>query len=88
MSLLFLSSSGYEDNTTLFYGLINDFPQIESSDSRFDTFYIDTHDHEGQKYADVKINHPLDFEWIEEYNLTLRAVVCLDDLTLHQEPID
>ena len=76
MSLLFLSSSGYEDNTTLFYGLINDFLQIESSNPMFDKFYIDTHNHEGQKYADVKVNKPLDFEWIQEYNLTLRAVVC------------
>ena len=42
----------------------------------FDKFYIDMHNHEGQKYADVKVNKPLDFEWIQEYNLTLRAVVC------------
>ena len=76
MSLLFLSSSGYENNTTLFYGLINDFLQIESSNPMFDKFYIDMHNHEGQKYADVKVNKPLDFEWIQEYNLTLRAVVC------------
>ena len=68
---VFLLSSGYEANSTVFYGLIH-----------HDTFYINRRTFEGQRYADVKVHDPLDFEMIKEYNLTICAEVCLVDHTL------
>ena len=43
--------------------------------NKYDTFYLQQRKENGYTYADVKVNHPLDYERIKEYNLTVRVEV-------------
>ena len=67
-----INSSGIEDNPTVFYQLIRG---STDQTNKYDTFYIQQRVSDGWTYADVKVNHPLDYERIKEYNLTLRVEV-------------
>ena len=66
------SSSGIEDNPTIFYQLIRG---STDQTNKYDTFYLQQRQENGWTYADVKVNQPLDFERIKEYNLTIRVEV-------------
>lgn len=68
-----LSSSGIEKNPTVFYKLIRG---STDQTNKYDTFYLQQRQHNGWTHADVKVNHPLDYERIKEYNLTIRVEVC------------
>ena len=63
-------SSGIEDNPTIFYQLIRG---STDQTNKYDTFYLQQRQDNGWTYADVKVNQPLDFERIKEYNLTIRV---------------
>ena len=65
-------SSGIEDNPTIFYQLIRG---STDQTNKYDTFYLQQRQENGWTYADVKVNQPLDFERIKEYNLTIRVEV-------------
>lgn len=39
------------------------------------TFYLQQRPDNGDTWADIKVNHPLDYESIKEYNLTIRVEV-------------
>jgi len=65
-----ISSSGIEDNPTVFYQLIRGSTE---QTNKYDTFYLQQRQQSGWTYADVKVNHPLDYERIKEYNLTIRV---------------
>ena len=65
-------SSGIEDNPTVFYRLIRG---STDQTNKYDTFYLQQRKENGWTYADVKVNHPLDYERIKEYNLTIRVEV-------------
>ena len=65
-------SSGIEDNPTVFYHLIRG---STDQTNKYDTFYLQQRQENGWTYADVKVNQPLDFERIKEYNLTIRVEV-------------
>ncbi len=67
-----LFSSGIEDNPTVFYQLIRG---STDQTNKYDTFYLQQTQKNGWTYADVKVNHPLDYERIKEYNLTIRVEV-------------
>ena len=43
--------------------------------NKYDTFYLQQKIVDGWTYADIKVNHPLDYERIKEYNLTVRVEV-------------
>ena len=68
----FFFSSGIEDNPTIFYQLIRG---STDQTNKYDTFYLQQRQENGWTYADVKVNQPLDFERIKEYNLTIRVEV-------------
>ena len=65
-------SSGIEDNPTIFYQLIRG---STDQTNKYDTFYLQQRQDNGWTYADVKVNQPLDYERIKEYNLTIRVEV-------------
>ncbi len=65
-------SSGIEDNPTVFYQLIRG---STDQTNKYDTFYLQQRHQNGWTHADVKVNHPLDYERIKEYNLTIRVEV-------------
>ena len=67
-----LYSSGIEDNPTVFYQLIRG---STDQTNKYDTFYLQQKIVDGWTYADIKVNHPLDYERIKEYNLTVRVEV-------------
>ncbi len=67
-------SSGIEDNPTVFYQLIRG---STDQTNKYDTFYLQQRQKNGWTHADVKVNHPLDYERIKEYNLTIRVEVSL-----------
>ncbi|QQP57284.1 Uncharacterized protein FKW44_002211 [Caligus rogercresseyi] len=60
------------DNPTVFYRLIRG---STDQTNKYDTFYLQQRQQNGWTYADVKVNHPLDYERIKEYNLTIRVEV-------------
>ena len=64
------ASSGIVDNPTIFYQLIRG---STDQTNKYDTFYLQQRQDNGWTYADVKVNQPLDFERIKEYNLTIRV---------------
>ena len=76
-------SSGIEDNPTVFYKIIRG---STDQTNKYDTFYLQQRKEGSKTYADIKVNHPLDYERIKEYNLTVRVEVSdmntyvLDDL--------
>ncbi|XP_065164456.1 neural-cadherin isoform X4 [Atheta coriaria] len=64
------ASSGIENNPTVFYRLM---PGSTAQTNKFHTFYLQQRPENGFTWADIKVNHPLDFESIKEYNLTIRV---------------
>ena len=65
-------SSGIEDNPTVFYKIIRG---STDQTNKYDTFYLQQRKEGSKTYADIKVNHPLDYERIKEYNLTVRVEV-------------
>lgn len=65
-------SSGIEGNPTVFYRLIRG---STAQTNKYDTFYLQQRADNGHTWADIKVNHPLDYENIKEYNLTIRVEV-------------
>lgn len=65
-------SSGIENNPTVFYRLM---PGSTSQTNKYHTFYLQQRPDNGFTWADIKVNHPLDYETIKEYNLTIRVEV-------------
>lgn len=70
--LLRAHSSGIDGNPTVFYRLM---PGSTAQTNKFHTFYLQQRSDNGDTWADVKVNHPLDYESIKEYNLTIRVEV-------------
>ncbi|VVD01806.1 unnamed protein product [Leptidea sinapis] len=64
------ASSGIENNPTVFYRLM---PGSTAQTNKFHTFYLQQRADNGFTWADIKVNHPLDYESIKEYNLTIRV---------------
>ncbi|XP_035905492.1 neural-cadherin isoform X2 [Anopheles stephensi] len=64
------ASSGIEGNPTVFYRLM---PGSTAQTNKLHTFYLQQRPDNGDTWADIKVNHPLDFETIKEYNLTVRV---------------
>jgi len=71
-------SSGIEGNPTVFYRLM---PGSTAQTNKFHTFYLQQRPDNGFTWADIKVNHPLDYETIKEYNLTIRVEVMLKKKT-------
>lgn len=65
-------SSGIDSNPTVFYRLM---PGSTAQTNKFHTFYLQQRADNGDTWADIKVNHPLDYESIKEYNLTIRVEV-------------
>nr|CAI5819088.1 unnamed protein product [Callosobruchus analis] len=55
---------------TVFYRLM---PGSTAQTNKFHTFYLQQRPDNGFTWADIKVNHPLDYETIKEYNLTIRV---------------
>ena len=70
-----MTSSGIENNPTVFYRLIRG---STAQTNKYDTFYLQQRSDNGHTWADIKVNHPLDYENIKEYNLTIRVEVTID----------
>ncbi|KYB27320.1 Neural-cadherin-like Protein [Tribolium castaneum] len=64
------ASSGIENNPTVFYRLM---PGSTAQTNKYHTFYLQQRPDNGFTWADIKVNHPLDYETIKEYNLTIRV---------------
>ncbi|XP_072382275.1 neural-cadherin-like [Diabrotica undecimpunctata] len=64
------ASSGIENNPTVFYRLM---PGSTAQTNKFHTFYLQQRPDNGFTWADIKVNHPLDYETVKEYNLTVRV---------------
>lgn len=58
----------------MFYRLM---PGSTAQTNKFHTFYLQQRQDNGDTWADIKVNHPLDYETIKEYNLTIRVEVSL-----------
>lgn len=67
-----VNSSGIEGNPTVFYRLIRG---STAQTNKYDTFYLQQRQDNGFTWADIKVNHPLDYETNKEYNLTIRVEV-------------
>lgn len=65
-------SSGIEEQPTVFYRIIRG---STDQTNKYDTFYLQQRKEGQYTYADIKVNHPLDYERIKEYNLTVRVEV-------------
>nr|XP_034190810.1 neural-cadherin isoform X1 [Osmia lignaria] len=64
------ASSGIDNNPTVFYRLM---PGSTAQTNKFHTFYLQQRAEKSVTWADIKVNHPLDYESIKEYNLTIRV---------------
>ncbi|KAL0123654.1 hypothetical protein PUN28_005875 [Cardiocondyla obscurior] len=64
------ASSGIDNNPTVFYHLM---PGSTAQTNKFHTFYLQQRAEQSTTWADIKVNHPLDYESIKEYNLTIRV---------------
>ncbi|XP_011867959.1 PREDICTED: neural-cadherin-like isoform X1 [Vollenhovia emeryi] len=64
------ASSGIDNNPTVFYHLM---PGSTAQTNKFHTFYLQQRGEQSTTWADIKVNHPLDYESIKEYNLTIRV---------------
>ncbi|XP_055930136.1 neural-cadherin-like isoform X4 [Argiope bruennichi] len=62
--------SGIPDNPTVFYTLMKG--STEQTNKK-DTFYLDQRNMNGDTWADIQVNYPLDYERIQQYNLTVRV---------------
>jgi hypothetical protein len=71
-------SSGIENNPTVFYRLM---PGSTAQTNKFHTFYLQQRSDNGFTWADIKVNHPLDYETFKEYNLTIRVEVTPNKFT-------
>lgn len=69
-----VDSSGIDNNPTVFYHLM---PGSTAQTNKFHTFYLQQRPDQSSTWADIKVNHPLDYESIKEYNLTIRVEVWL-----------
>lgn len=74
-----INSSGIEGNPTVFYRLM---PGSTAQTNKFHTFYLQQRPDNGDTWADIKVNHPLDYESIKEYNLTIRVEVSAKNMHL------
>lgn len=52
-------------------------PGSTAQTNKYHTFYLQQRSDNGDTWADIKVNHPLDYETIKEYNLTIRVEVSL-----------
>lgn len=68
-----VDSSGIDNNPTVFYRLM---PGSTAQTNKFHTFYLQQRAEKSVTWADIKVNHQLDYESIKEYNLTIRVEVC------------
>jgi len=50
-------------------------PGSTAQTNKLHTFYLQQRADNGFTWADIKVNHPLDYETIREYNLTIRVEV-------------
>lgn len=50
-------------------------PGSTAQTNKYHTFYLQQRPDNGFTWADIKVNHPLDYESIKEYNLTIRVEV-------------
>lgn len=73
-NIILLCSSGIDGNPTVFYRLM---PGSTAQTNKFHTFYLQQRADNGFTWADIKVNHPLDYESIKEYNLTIRVEVMM-----------
>ncbi|XP_071875827.1 neural-cadherin-like isoform X1 [Bombus fervidus] len=64
------ASSGIDNNPTVFYRLM---PGSTAQTNKFHTFYLQQRAEKSVTWADIKVNHQLDYESIKEYNLTIRV---------------
>ncbi|XP_037085943.1 neural-cadherin-like isoform X3 [Pollicipes pollicipes] len=64
------ASSGIANNPTVFYQLIRG---STAQTNKYDTFYLQERSMNGETFADIQVNQPLDYETIKEYNLTIRV---------------
>ncbi|KZC10370.1 Neural-cadherin [Dufourea novaeangliae] len=48
-------------------------PGSTAQTNKFHTFYLQQRNEQSVTWADIKVNHPLDYESIKEYNLTIRV---------------
>ncbi|CAG2162865.1 unnamed protein product, partial [Oppiella nova] len=62
--------SGIPDNPTVFYSLMRG--GTEQTNKR-DSFYLSQRLDNGITWADIHVNYPLDYEKIQQYNLTVRV---------------
>ncbi|XP_067135660.1 neural-cadherin-like isoform X2 [Centruroides vittatus] len=62
--------SGIPDNPTVFYTLMKG--STEQTNKK-DTFYLSQRSENGDTLADLYVNYPLDYERIQQYNLTVRV---------------
>ena len=67
-----VDSSGIDNNPTVFYRLM---PGSTAQTNKFHTFYLQQRAEKSVTWADIKVNHQLDYESIKEYNLTIRVEV-------------
>lgn len=74
------NSSGIDGNPTVFYRLM---PGSTAQTNKFHTFYLQQRPDNGDTWADIKVNHPLDYESIKEYNLTIRVEVRIKGLYIY-----
>jgi hypothetical protein len=68
----FVDSSGIENNPVVFYHLM---PGSTAQTNKMHTFYLQQRSENSVTWADIKVNQPLDYESIKEYNLTVRVEV-------------
>ncbi|CAG0882382.1 unnamed protein product, partial [Cyprideis torosa] len=62
--------SGIEDNPVVFYSLIDG---SSASTNKENTFYLQPRQDGDKTWADIKVNKPLDYEELKEYNLTIKV---------------
>lgn len=57
-------------------------PGSTAQTNKYHTFYLQQRAEQSVTWADIKVNHPLDYESIKEYNLTIRVEVRTWDFKL------
>lgn len=63
-------------------------PGSTAQTNKFHTFYLQQRSDNGFTWADIKVNHPLDYETFKEYNLTIRVEVTRLLFTVAQFPLN
>lgn len=59
-------------------------PGSTAQTNKFHTFYLQQRPDNGDTWADIKVNHPLDYESIKEYNLTIRVEVSVTHISMYR----